>query len=80
MSTIQLEGLWAYIQTLSLNKQNKQWLAERLVMPDATEKQEQYVSETLTAALKETKTHLATGAKMPNAFDLLNELEIVNIW
>ncbi len=74
MSTIQLEGLWAYIQTLSLNKQDRQWLADHLVMPDATEKQKQYISDTLSVALKETKTQLASGAKMPNAFELLNEL------
>lgn len=74
MSTIQLEGLWAYLQTLSLDKQDKQWLANHLLMPDATEKQKQYISDTLSVALKETKTQLAAGSKMPNAFDLLNEL------
>ena len=31
MSTAQIEGLWQYIQTLSLSKRNKKWLAERLL-------------------------------------------------
>ena len=31
MSTIQIESLWQYIQTLSLSKKNKKWLAERLL-------------------------------------------------
>ena len=31
MSAIQLEGLWQYIQTLSLPAKNKKWLAERLL-------------------------------------------------
>lgn len=31
MSTVQIESLWQYIQTLSLSKRNKKWLAERLL-------------------------------------------------
>lgn len=31
MSAIQVEGLWQFIQTLSLSNRNKQWLADRLV-------------------------------------------------
>lgn len=31
MSTVQIESLWQYIQTLSLSKKNKKWLAERLL-------------------------------------------------
>lgn len=31
MSTAQIEGLWQYIQTLSLSTRNKKWLAERLM-------------------------------------------------
>lgn len=36
MSTIQVESLWQYIQTLSLSKRNKKWLAERLLENDTT--------------------------------------------
>ena len=31
MSTLQIENLWQYIQTLSLSAHNKQWLADRLM-------------------------------------------------
>ena len=31
MSAIQVEGLWQFIQTLSLSNRNKQWLADRLI-------------------------------------------------
>lgn len=31
MSTVQIESLWQYIQTLSLSNKNKKWLAERLL-------------------------------------------------
>lgn len=31
MGTTQIEGLWAYIQTLSLSNRNKQWLADKLL-------------------------------------------------
>ncbi len=31
MSTLQIESLWQFIQTLSLSTQNKKWLADRLL-------------------------------------------------
>lgn len=31
MSTVQVEGLWQFIQTMSLSNRNKQWLADRLI-------------------------------------------------
>ena len=31
MSTIQVEGLWQFIQTLMLSNKNKQWLADKLI-------------------------------------------------
>ena len=31
MTTIALNGLWAYIQTLNLSKRNRKWLAEKLM-------------------------------------------------
>jgi len=34
MSTLQIEGLWQYIQTLSLSRRNRKWLAERLLEND----------------------------------------------
>lgn len=37
MSTVQIESLWQYIQSLSLSKRNKKWLAERLLANDNAE-------------------------------------------
>ncbi len=31
MSVFQVEGLWSFIQTLSLSNRNKQWLATKLI-------------------------------------------------
>ena len=31
MTTIALNGLWTYIQTLNLSKRNRKWLAEKLM-------------------------------------------------
>ena len=36
MSTAQIEGLWSYIQTLSLSNRNKQWLADKLIESKTT--------------------------------------------
>lgn len=36
MTTTALNNLWAYLQTLSLTKKNREWLADRLV--EKTEK------------------------------------------
>ena len=35
MTTVALNGLWAYIQTLNLSKRNRKWLAQKLVESDA---------------------------------------------
>lgn len=43
MSAIQIEGLWQFIQTLSLSNRNKQWLAERLMEASA---QKTYANDT----------------------------------
>ena len=50
MSTIQIESLWQYIQTLSLGKRNRKWLAERLLENETTESS---VNATTLKAMKE---------------------------
>lgn len=50
MSTIQIESLWQYIQTLSLSKKNKKWLAERLLENCSAESS---VNATTLKAIKE---------------------------
>ena len=34
MTTVALNGLWTYIQTLKLSKRNRKWLAEKLMECD----------------------------------------------
>lgn len=36
MSTIQMESLWQFIQSLSLSQKNRRWLADRLVNCNAS--------------------------------------------
>ena len=43
MTTAALNNLWAYLQTLSLTKKNREWLADRLI--DGKEKKV-YADET----------------------------------
>ena len=74
MSTVQLESLLQFIQSLSLSAQNKKWLAEHLISDEEETLQQKNVSQSLSKALRETKSALAAGKSMPNAFDLLNEL------
>ena len=35
MSSVALQNLWAYIQSLSLNKENREWLAGKLTEPQS---------------------------------------------
>lgn len=77
MSTIQIEGLWQYIQTLSLSARNKKWLAERLVESTVSSKgdpvKETFLSDISVAASQ--ARNIANGTtEGKDAFDLLNEL------
>ena len=40
MNTSALNGLWEYLQTLSLTNKNRLWLAEHLVNANAAEKKQ----------------------------------------
>lgn len=53
MSTVQLESLWQFIQSLGLSRKNRQWLADKLVEPTSGEL-ENAKAETL-AAIKDAK-------------------------
>lgn len=57
MSTIQIEGLWQYIQTLSLSKKNKKWLAERLLENSTAETT---ANATTQKAIKEAEEGMVT--------------------
>lgn len=58
MSTVQIESLWQYIQTLSLSKKNKKWLAERL-LENVTE--ESSANATTLKAIKEAEEGKVTS-------------------
>lgn len=62
MTTIALNGLWTYIQTLNLSKRNRRWLAEKLVAPDTlytVESKDEYEpNETTKAAILEAQEML----------------------
>ncbi len=58
MSTAQIEGLWQYIQTLSLSKRNKKWLAERLLENENSQNQ---ASTTTMKAIKEAEEGKVTS-------------------
>lgn len=57
MSTIQIESLWQYIQSLSLSKRNRKWLAERLLANDNAEEKP---NATTLQAIKEAEDGEAT--------------------
>lgn len=40
MTTKALNGLWEYLQTLSLTKKNKDWLASKLIEPQGSKPDE----------------------------------------
>lgn len=47
MTTTSLNALWTYLQSLSLTQQNREWLANKLVMPtqESTEEKEAKLEE-----------------------------------
>lgn len=78
MSTIAVNNLWIYIQSMMLSDRNKQWLADRLI-ESKTDKvkaaQEKYVRESLTRALNEVRETRRTGKKRQTLDEFLNELD-----
>ena len=46
MTTAALNGLWQYLQTLSLTEKNKRWLAEKLVSPVSPQAEDKKMDET----------------------------------
>ena len=77
MSTIQVEGLWQFIQTLSLSNRNKQWLAARLV-ETSTEKKYANDTEYIQASKKMMKV-VAEGDKQI-ASGNLTTTKVEDLW
>ena len=80
MTAVALNNLWTYIQGLSLKRKDREWLAGKLIEPtveDAkTAKQEAYVKETLTRALKEVEAAKRGEIKMMTEEEFLEELKV----
>lgn len=77
MSTAQMEGLWQFLQTLSLSKSNKQWLADHLTMPTETIEtpNQKYVRESLTRAFAEVRSAEKEGRNLQSLDEFILELE-----
>ncbi|MCR5312346.1 MAG: hypothetical protein K6E54_01620 [Bacteroidaceae bacterium] len=80
MTALALENLWTYIDSLSLKKKDREWLANKLLeskVDDAeTERQKAYVKETLTRALDEVKRAKKEGRKLQTVDDFIYELRM----
>ncbi len=83
MTAIQLNNLWTYIQGMSLKKNDREWLAGKLLEPtdddEKTAQQKAYVKETLTNALKEVETAKREGRKLQTLDEFLEELEVEGV-
>ena len=76
-TTIALENLWIYLQ--SLPKSNKKWLSERLMEDLAGEREAEYVRKEevlagIDAGLKEMVERKRTGRKAKTLEELIDEL------
>lgn len=80
MTSIALNNLWSYIQGMSLKKQDREWLAGKLLEPTAddakTAQQKAFVKESLTRALKEVEDAKREGRKLQTLDEFLEELEM----
>ena len=78
MTTFALNNLWTYIQGLSLKQKEREWLASKLIEPQAddakTAKQKAYVKETLTRALDEVKAAKREGRELQTVDEFIKEL------
>lgn len=79
MSAIQIEGLWQFIQTLTLSNRNKQWLADRLIESmgepmDSAQRETDYLlaSEEMKKALEEGDRHIKEGN--------YQEIQVSDLW
>ena len=80
MTTFALNNLWTYIEGLSLKKKEREWLASKLIEPQAgdakTARQKAYVKETLTRALKEVEAAKREGRELQTVDEFLKELRM----
>ncbi len=78
---VSLDGIWGFLQSLSLSTNNKVWLADKLIESSKEDQlsikkaqQEKYIRESLGRAWKEMKKAEQTTTPLPNAYDLVVQL------
>ncbi len=79
-TSAQVENLWNYIQSLSLSKRNRQWLADRLIdnTENIEEPEEEYISkEEILAGIDAGLKDLKAGRVRPIE-ELFKELKNAN--
>ena len=83
MTALALNNLWTYIESLSLKKKDREWLAGKLLEQTAedikTAQQKAYVKESLTRALDEVKRAKREGRKLQSLDKLIEELEMEEV-
>lgn len=77
-ATVSLDGIWGFLQSLSLSANNKVWLADKLIESSQKDQitlkksqQEKYVRESMGRAWNEVKEAEHIGRPLPNAYDLI---------
>lgn len=79
MTAVQLNNLWTYIQGMALKKKDREWLAGKLLEPEAddekTARQKEFVKESLYRALDEVERAKREGRKLKTLDEFLEELE-----
>lgn len=80
MTSIALNNLWTYIDSLALKPKDRNWLAGKLLEPRAddpkTARQKAYVKETLTRALREVKEAKREGRQLQTLDEFIEELRM----
>lgn len=79
MSTVALNNLWTYIESMGLSARNRKWLADRLIEPskaDKTKKEATMVVDSFRRSMQEVKEAERNGKELQSLDSLLEELEI----
>ena len=83
-ATISLDGLWEFLQSLSLSTNNKKWLADKLIESSQEDqlamqkaREEQFVKDSFQRAWTELQSANKEGKSLPDARNLIAELQAV---
>lgn len=78
MSTVAMNNLWTYIESLGLSNRNRKWLAEKLIEPtkaDVTRKQEVAVTDSFIRGMNEVAEAEKNGIALESLDELISDLE-----